>query len=273
MTDIISWLGIFTVRNESSASDLSLGRSIKTLDFEIEHQKLKGDRTDVKVRSGYEVEPISDHISSCASHSTIAVLGTSLRQSVYVEGPKIEVKDFTATENVPTNTQAETNSTELPSDNLSEVIEPSLNIETTPRETPETLQLQSAGPAEWTEIFSLKGMMDKFSWYKDMLLSATQEDSGRRVTPTENVVVDRTPSPVVSLDPPGPSNVVSPISDPDVFERLDDSSTTTPTPSLPVLDRTTTNTTKSEKKGVKSRFKRWFNLKVAENKSKNSGTS
>jgi hypothetical protein len=128
--------------------------------------------------------------------------------------------------------------------------------------TPEKLQLQPVGPVkeaeeEENETFSLKAIWDKLVFYKHMLISPILEEADGIATPTETVVVDPTPSPVVPNDTvptanPVQTSVNSPISDPDVFERQDSSD---------VFSITTTSTNKSKKKGLKQRLKRWFNFK------------
>ena len=123
--------------------------------------------------------------------------------------------------------------------------------------TPETLQLQPVATAKEgkkeNETFSFKGIMNLFSVYKQMLLTPTQDEEDGRETPTENVVVDRTPSPEEPRqEKPG---IVTQISDPDVFERPDDSD---------ISSVTTTGTNK--RRGLKQKFRNWFNLKKAAKK-------
>ena len=126
--------------------------------------------------------------------------------------------------------------------------------------TPETLQLQPVATAKEgkkeNETFSFKGIMNLFSVYKQMLLTPTQDGEDGRETPTENVVVDRTPSPEEPRqEKPG---IVTQISDPDVFERPDDSD---------ISSVTTTGTNK--RRGLKQKFKNWFNLKKTARKMRN----
>ncbi|KAL5251587.1 hypothetical protein ACHWQZ_G017080 [Mnemiopsis leidyi] len=130
----------------------------------------------------------------------------------------------------------------------------------TPTVTPDTLQIRPVGTVtegkKENETFSFKGIMNLFSVYKQMLLTPSQDAEEGRETPTENVVVDQTPSPV-GLPQEKPAGIVTQISDPDVFERRDESDK---------FSVTTTSTDNLKSRGLKHKVKNWFNLRKAARK-------
>ena len=164
------------------------------------------------------------------------------------------VPEVTRVENVPKHKETQVRHVPKKSEQVSET-EKQLQLQVTA--TPDTLQLQPVATAKEgkkeNETFSFKGIMNLFSVYKQMLLTPTQDGEDGRETPTENVVVDRTPSPAEPRqEKPG---IVTQISDPDVFERQDDSD---------ISSVTSTGTNK--RRGLKQKFKNWFNLKKAARK-------